>query len=98
MSNISTRKLYWYEDRNCLDTDFIRLKNLIRFLLHILIDIGALVGIYLMRRVMMSNSAIDKRHEQRIKELDPWQQDIAYRDSLIRTHSLDRLKRLHEDK
>ncbi len=27
-----------------------------------------------------------------------WQQDIAYRDSLIRTHSLDRLKRLYEDK
>ncbi|WP_285827066.1 hypothetical protein [Bacteroides acidifaciens] len=27
-----------------------------------------------------------------------WQQDIAYRDSLIRTHSLDRLKHLYEDK
>ncbi|MBD5357680.1 MAG: hypothetical protein HDR88_11860 [Bacteroides sp.] len=26
-----------------------------------------------------------------------WQHDIAYRDSLIRTHSLDRLKHLHED-
>lgn len=27
-----------------------------------------------------------------------WQQDIAYRDSLIHAHSLDRLKRLYEDK
>lgn len=26
-----------------------------------------------------------------------WQQDIAYRDSLIHAHSLDRLKRLYED-
>lgn len=75
MSNISTRKLYWYEDRNRLDTDFIRLMNLIRLLLLllILIDISALVGIYLMRSVMMSNSETNKRHEQRIKELDSWQ-------------------------
>ena len=27
-----------------------------------------------------------------------WQQDIAYHDSLIRAHSLDRLTHLHEDK
>ncbi len=27
-----------------------------------------------------------------------WQHDIAYRDSLIHAHSLDRLKRIHEDK
>jgi len=27
-----------------------------------------------------------------------WQQDIAYRDSIVRTHSLIRLKRLYEDK
>ena len=27
-----------------------------------------------------------------------WQQDITSRDSLIRTHSLNRLERLHEDK
>lgn len=26
-----------------------------------------------------------------------WQQDIAYRDSLLRANSLDRLKRLHKD-
>ena len=25
-----------------------------------------------------------------------WQQDIAYRDSLLRAYSLERLKRLHE--
>ncbi|MBD5226326.1 MAG: hypothetical protein HDS68_10270 [Bacteroidales bacterium] len=27
-----------------------------------------------------------------------WQQDIVYRDSPIRAHSLDRLKRLHQDR
>lgn len=117
------------EDRNRLDTNFIRLKNLIKLHLPIVISIGALVGICLMGSVMVSNSASDKRHyyEQRIKKLDRWhqenaeaisfgqfyrenypkkyhewqtgcwQQDIAFRDSVIRAHSLDRLKRLHED-
>ena len=118
------------DDRNLLDSNFIRLKNLIKLNLPIVIGIGALVGICLMGSVMVSKSATDKRHEyeQRIKELDRWhqenieaisfgqfyrenypkkyrewqsgrwQQDIAYRDSLIRAHSLDRLKRLHEYK
>lgn len=118
------------DDRNLLDRNFIRLKNLIKLNLPIVIGIGALVGICLMGSVMVSKSATDKRreYEQRIKELDRWhqenieaisfgqfyrenypkkyrewqsgrwQQDIAYRDSLIRAHSLDRLKRLHEYK
>ena len=79
---------------------------------------------------MVSNSASNKRHkyEQRINELDSWQQenaeaisfgqfyrenypekyrewqpgrcqhDIAFRDSIIHAHSLERLKRLHEDR
>ena len=118
------------EDRDRLDTNFIRLKNLIKLHLPIVIGIGALVGVCLMGSIMVSNSASDKSHyyEQRIKELDRWhqendeaisfgqfyrenypkkyrewqtgrwQQDIAYRDSLIRAHSLDRLKHLHEYK
>ena len=118
------------EDRDRLDTNFIRLKNLIKLHLPIVIGIGALVGICLMGSVMVSNSASNKRHEyeQRIMELDRWHQenaeaisfgqfyrenypkkyrewqtrrwqhDIAFRDSIIRTHSLDRLKHLHEDK
>ena len=118
------------EDRERLDTNFIRLKNLIKLNLPIVIGIGALVGICLMGSIMVCNSAANKRHkyEQRINELDRWhqenadaiyfgqfyrenypkkyhewqtgrwQQDIAYRDSLIRTHSLDHLKHLHEDK
>ena len=117
------------EDRNHLDTNFIRLKNLIKLNLPIVIGIGALVGICLMGSIMVCNSAANKRHkyEQRINELDRWyqentdaisfgqfyrenypkkyrewqtgrwQHDIAYRDSLIRTHSLDRLKRLRKD-
>lgn len=117
------------EDRNRLDTNFIRLKNLIKLHLPIVIGTGALVGICLMGSVMVSNSASDKRHyyEERIKELDRWhhenaeaisfgqfyrenypkkyrewqtrlwQQDIAYRDSIIHAHSLNRLKHLHED-
>ncbi len=117
------------DDRNLLDSNFIRLKNLIKLNLPIVIGIGALVGICLMGSIMVSKSATDRRHdyEQRIKELDRWHQenaeaisfglfyrenypkkyrewqtgrwlqDIAYRDSLIRAHSLDRLKRLHED-
>lgn len=115
------------DDRNLLDSNFIRLKNLIKLNLPIVIGIGVLVGICLMGSVMVSKSATDRRHEyeQRIKELDRWhqenaeaisfgqfyrenypkkyrewqtgrwQQDIAYRDSLIRAHSLDRLKHLH---
>ena len=118
------------EDRNRLDTNFIRLKNLIKLNFPIVIGIGALVGICLTGSVMVCNSSTDKRHkyEQRIEELDRWhqekaeaisfgqfyrenypkkyrewqtgywRQDIAYRDSLIRTHSLDRLKHLYEDK
>lgn len=118
------------EDRDRLDTNFIRLKNLIKLHLPIVIGIGALVGICLMGSIMVSNSASDKRceYEKHIEELDRWhqknaevisfgqfyrenypkkyrewqsgrwQQDIAYRDSLIRAHSLDRLKRIHEDK
>ena len=118
------------EDRNRLETNFIRLKNLIKLNFPIIIGIGALVGICLMGSIMVCNSAANNRHkyEQRITELDRWhqenaeaisfgqfyrenypkkyrewqtglwQQDIAYRDSLIRAHSLDRLKHLHEDK
>lgn len=118
------------DDRNLLDSNFIRLKNLIKLNLPIFIGIGVLVGICLMGSVMVSKSATDKRlqYEQRIKELDRWhqenaetisfgqfyhenypkkyrewqtgrwEQDIAYRDSLIRAHSLDRLKRLHDDR
>ncbi|MBD5364484.1 MAG: hypothetical protein HDR79_05985 [Bacteroides sp.] len=118
------------EDRDRLDTNFIRLKNLIKLNFPIVIGIGALVGICLMGSILVCNSAANTRHEyeQRIIELDRWhhenveaisfgqfyrenypnkyrewqtgrwQQDIAYCDSLIRTHSLDRLKRLHEDK
>ena len=118
------------EDRDRLDTNFIRLKNLIKLNFPIVIGIGALVGICLMGSIMVCNSAANKRHkyEQRINELDRWHQenaeaisfgqfyrenypkkyrewqtgrwqhDIAYRDSLIRTHSLDRLKYLHEEK
>lgn len=117
------------DDRNLLDSNFIRLKNLIRLNLPIVFGISTLVGICLMGSVMVSKSATDKRHEyeQRIKELDRWyhenaeaisfgqfyrenypkkyrewqtgrlQQDIAYRDSLIRAHSIDHLKRLQED-
>lgn len=117
------------DDRNLLDSNFIRLKNLIKLNLPIVIGIGALVGICLMGSVMVSKSANDRRHdyEQCIMELDHWyqenieaisfgqfyrenypkkyrewqigrwQQDIAYRDSLTRAHSLDRLKRLNED-
>ena len=118
------------EDRDRLDTNFIRLKNLIKLHLPIVIGTGALVGICLMGSVMVSSYASDKRHyyEERIKELDRWHQenaeaitfgqfyrenypkkyrewqtgrwqhDIAYRDSLIHAHSLDRLKYLYEDK
>ncbi|MDE6648930.1 MAG: hypothetical protein K2K45_03270 [Muribaculaceae bacterium] len=118
------------KDRNRLDTNFIRLKNLIKLNFPIVIGIGALVGICLTGSVMVCNSATNKRHkyEQRIEELDRWHQenaeaiffgqfyrenypkkyrewqtghwqhDIAFRDSLIRSHSLDRLKYLHEDK
>lgn len=118
------------DDRNLLDSNFIRLKNLVKLNLPIVIGIGALVGICLMGSVMVSKSATDRRHdyEQRLNELDRWhqenaeaisfgqfyrenypkkyrewqtgrwEQDIAYRDSLIRAHSLDRLKHLNEDK
>ena len=67
------------EDRDRLDTNFIRLKNLIKFHLPIVIGTGALVGICLMGSVMVSNSASDKRHyyEERIKELDRWKQENA---------------------
>ena len=118
------------EDLNRLDTNFIRLKNLIKLYFPIVLGIGALVGICLMGSILVCNSAANKRHkyEQRINELDRWhqenaeaisfgqfyrenypkkyrewqtgrwQQDIACRDSLIRATSLNRLKRLHEDK
>ena len=118
------------EDRDRLNTNFIRLKNLLKLNFPIVLGIGALVGICLMGSIMVCNSAANKRHkyEQRITELDRWHQenaeaisfgqfyrenypkkyrewqtgrwqhDIAYRDSLIRAHSLDRLKRLHEYK
>ena len=118
------------EDRNRLDTNFIRLKNLVKLNFPIVLGIGALVGICLLGSIMVCNSAANKRHkyEQRSTELDRWHQenaeaisfgqfyrenypkkyrewqtgrwqhDIAYRDSLIRTHSLDRLKYLHEEK
>ena len=115
------------EDRDCLDTNFIRLKNLVKLNFPIVLGIGALVGICLIGSIMVSTSASHKRHayEQSIKDLDRWhkenaeaisfgqfyrenypkkyrewqtglwQQDIAYRDSLIRAHSLDRLKHQH---
>ncbi len=115
------------EDRNRLDSNFLRLKNLIKLHLPLVLSLGAFVGICLMGSIMMCNSASDKKHkyEQRINELDRWhqenveaisfgqfyrenfpkkyrewqsgrwQQDIAYRDSLIHTHSLDRLKHLY---
>ena len=126
----TTEARFCDEDRNRLDTNFIRLKNLIKLNFPIVIGIGALVGICLTGSVMVCNSATNKRHmyEQRIEELvrwhqenaeaisfgqfyrenypkkyrewqtGYWRQDIAYRDSLIRTHSLDRLKHLYEDK
>ena len=126
----TTEARFCDEDRNRLDTNFIRLKNLIKLNFPIVIGIGALVGICLTGSVMVCNSAANKRHmyEQRIEELvrwhqenaeaisfgqfyrenypkkyrewqtGYWRQDIAYRDSLIRTHSLDRLKHLYEDK
>ena len=68
------------EDRNRLDTNFIRLKNLIKLNLPIVTGIRALVGICIIGSFMVSKSATDKRH------------------SLIRAHSLDRLKHLNEDK
>ena len=115
------------EDRDRLDTNFIRLKNLVKLNFPIVLGIGALVGICLIGSIMVSTSASHKRHayEQSIKDLDRWhkenaeaisfgqfyrenypkkyrewqtglwQQDIAYRDSLIRAHSLDRLKHQH---
>lgn len=118
------------EDRDRLDSNFIRLKNLIKLNFPIVIGIGALVGICLMGSIMVSNSASNKRHEyeKHIEKLDHWhqenaeaisfgqfyhenypkkyrewqtgrwQQDITYRDSLIRAHSLDRLKHQHKDK
>ncbi len=118
------------EDRNRLDSNFLRLKNLIKLHLPLVLSLGAFVGICLMGCIMMCRSASDKKHEyeQRINQLDRWhqenteaisfgqfyrenypkkyregqtgrwQQDIAYRDSLIRTHSLDCLKQLYEDK
>ena len=126
----TTEARFCDEDRNRLDTNFIRLKNLIKLNFPIVIGIGALVGVCLMGSIMVCNSAANKRHkyEQRLSELDRWhqenaeaisfgkfyrenypkkyrewqtgywQQDIAFRDSLIRIHSLDRLKHLHEDK
>ncbi len=118
------------EDRNRIDTNFIRLRNVIKLHLPLVLSLGALVGICLMGSVSVSKSAYDKRlhYEQLIQELDNWhqenaeaisfgqfyhenspkkyrewqtgrwQQDIAYRDSLIRAYSPDRLKRLYEDK
>ena len=65
--NRSTRKLYWYKGRTSLDANFIRLKNLIKLLGLIVIDIGTLIGIYLMRSVMMFNSSTDKRHDLKTK-------------------------------
>jgi len=116
------------EDRNRLESNFLRLKNLIKLHLPLVLSLCAFVGICLMGSIMMCNSASDKKHEyeQRINQLDRWhqdnaeaisfgqfyrenypkkyrewqtgrwQQDITYRDSLIHTHSLDRLKRLYE--
>ncbi len=118
------------EDRNRLDSNFLRLKNLIKLYLPLVLSLGAFVGICLMGSIMMCNSATNKKHEyeQRINQLDRWhqenaeaisfgqfyrenypkkyrewqtgrwQQDIAYRDSLLCTHSLDRLKQHYEDK
>lgn len=116
------------EDRRRLDSNFLRLKNLIKLHLPLVLSLGAFVGICLMGSIMMSISAADKKHqyEQRINQLDHWhqdnaeaisfgqfyrenypkkyrewktgrwQQDIAYRDSLIHAHSIDRLKHLYE--
>lgn len=67
------------EDRNRLDTNFIRLKDLIKLHLPIVIGIGALVGICLIGSIMVSKSACDKRHkyEKHIEELDRWHQENA---------------------
>ena len=67
------------EDRDRLDTNFIRLKNLIKLNFPIVIGIGALVGICLTGSVMVCNSATNKRrmYEQRIEELDRWHQENA---------------------
>ncbi len=118
------------EDRNQLDSNFLRLKNLIKLYLPLVLSLGAFFGICLMGRRMMSNSASVKKYEyeQRMNQRDRsyhenaeaisfgqfyrennpkkyrvwqtgrWQQDIAYRDSLVRSNSLDRLKHLNEDK
>ena len=62
------------EDRDRLDTNFIRLKNLIKINFPIILGIGAFVGICLMGSIMVSNSASNKRHEyeQCLKELERW--------------------------
>ena len=67
------------EDRDRLDTNFIRLKNLTKLHLPIVIGIGALVGICLIGSIMVSESACDKRHkyEKHIEELDRWHQENA---------------------
>ena len=51
------------EDRERLDTNFIRLKNLMKLNLPIVIGIGALVGICLMGSIMVFNSVSNKRLE-----------------------------------
>lgn len=72
------------EDRDRLDTNFIRLKNLIKLNFLIVISIGALVGICLMGSVIVSKSVTDKRHEyeHHIRELESWQQENAMATSL----------------
>lgn len=75
----TTEACFCDEDRNRLDTNFIRLKNLIKLNFPIVIGIGALVGICLTGSVMVCNFATNKRHmyEQRIEELDRWHQENA---------------------
>ncbi len=67
------------EDRNRLDSNFLRLKNLIKLHLPFVLSLGAFVGICLMGSIMMCNSASDKKHkyEQHINELDRWHQENA---------------------
>ena len=67
----SIEALLCVEDRTFLDSNFIRLKILIKLNLNIVIGIGTLVGICIIGNIMMSNSASDKRleYEQRIMEL-----------------------------
>lgn len=118
------------EDREKLDSNFKRSKDIFKLYLPALSFVGMAVGIILTGCFFLSNKSSDTKHEyeHRISQLETWyednadaiafgqfyrenfpkqyrqwhtgqwQQDIAYRDSLRRAHSLDRLKRIYENK